>query len=271
MLIQNPKQFLNVVLKEIQLQFSTELEYRLQIISWVISDMVFPVILTVIWSSAASSAGAKFTTSDIVSYFLMIAIVLKLTEDVSHKYVGNKIIFGEFSNYLSKPFNYLAEVLGISISMKILRTIIALPMIILVFTMFNQYISYEINNTSIILFILALILAFSINFLLGNIFALLSFFVKQIQGLRAFYDNIVTFLSGQVMPIFAIPTGAVFIIILLPFRYTLSFPVEILIGNLSDIDIRNGFIISIIWLLLLIVIYKFMYRQAIKSYEAEGI
>ena len=271
MLVQNPKQFLNVVIREVKLQFSTELEYRLQIVSWVISDMVFPIILTVVWSSAANSAGARFTASDIVSYFFMIAIVLKVTKDISHKYVGDKIISGEFSNYLSKPFNYLSEVLGISIATKILRSIIALPMIVLIFTLFNKYITYQVTSTSIFLFIVALMYAFWINFLLGNIFALLAFFIKQIQGLRAFYDNTVTFLSGEIMPLFAIPTAAMFVVVALPFRYTLSFPVEILMGSLSDMDIKNGFLTASLWLIALIVIYKLMYKKAIKQYEAEGI
>jgi len=58
---------------------------------------------------------------------------------------------------------------------------------------------------------------------------------------------------------------------LLPFRYTLSFPVEILTGRLGSYDLRFGFLIAGIWLIVLWFVYKLAFKFSIRKYEAEGI
>lgn len=271
MLVQNPKQFFKVTLATARLFLSTELTYRNQIVAWVLADIFQPFILAVLWSSVAKNGSSGLSVEQTVTYFFMIAIVSKFTKDYSDQFISNKIMFGEFSKYLVKPFNYLSESLGISLASKFLRLIIILPFLLTTYIFFSDSIVISTSAESIILFFLAIIVGFIINFLLGNTFALIAFFIKQILGLRSFYENVVTFLSGEVIPLVVMPFWALFFVQALPFRYTLSFPVEILTGRLFPFEVRNGFIIALVWIVILVILYKLLYRLAIKRYEAEGI
>lgn len=250
---------------------STELTYRNQIVAWVLADIFQPVILAVLWSSVARNGAASMTVEQTITYFFLIAIVSKFTKDYSDQFISNKIMFGEFSKYLVKPFNYLSESLGISIASKFLRLIIIIPFLFVSYFFIFDSIIIDSSPDTVLLALLAVLLGFIINFLLGNTFALVAFFIKQILGLRSFYENVVTFLSGEVIPLIAMPLWALFFVQLLPFRYTLSFPIEILTGQLFPFEIRNGFIIAAIWIVVLVIFYKVLYRLAIKKYEAEGI
>lgn len=269
-LVQNPKQFLNIVYQEAKMYVISEFTYRWQIFIWVLSDALQPLILGVVWSAVARSGGI-LSISQVITYFFLVTLVSKLTKDWSVNYVTDVVISGEFSKYLLKPFNYLAETFGISIGARVLRITMLIPMLLVAFFIFRG--RFEIINSfeNIMLFILALLIAFLINFLLGNTFALISFFVNQIIGLRTFYEHAVIFLSGEGIPLVAYPSWAKFWLEILPFRYTLSFPIEILMGTISPNEIFYGFVISGIWILILVVMYKLLFRLAVKKYEAYGI
>jgi ABC-2 type transport system permease protein len=106
---------------------------------------------------------------------------------------------------------------------------------------------------------------------LGNIFTLGAFFTKQMDGMRTFYFNIASFFSGEYIPLVFMSFNMRFASEILPFRYTLSFPMELLIGDVVKADIEKGFITAIIWIVFLLVIYKLLYKKSLKKYEAEGI
>ncbi|KKR05704.1 MAG: hypothetical protein UT34_C0002G0211 [candidate division WS6 bacterium GW2011_GWF2_39_15] len=271
MLVTNPKKFAKIAYKTSQLFLSMELTHRAQIAAWVIADLFQPFVLAVLWSTVARNGGGGFTGDQMVTYFFMVAVVSKLTKDYSDQYMTNKIMYGEFSKYLVKPFHYLSEVFGISMGFRFLRLIILLPFLLITYLYFKDQIMISLSLLHIGLFFLAAILGFLINFMLGNTFALVAFFIKQILGIRSLYENVITFLSGEVIPILAMPLWAVFIVKGLPFRYTLSFPIEIITKQLMDFEIYKGFLIGVLWLVLLVILYKVLYRFAIKKYEAEGI
>ena len=91
------------------------------------------------------------------------------------------------------------------------------------------------------------------------------------DGIRIFYYNIASLFSGEFIPIPFLPQIGRFLLELLPFRYTLSFPVEILLGRLNDYQKEIGFLTATVWLVILFIIYKIVFKKAIKKYEAEGI
>lgn len=248
----------------------SELAYRWQIFVWVLSDAIQPLILGTVWASVAKNGGL-FTQNEVITYFFLVTLVSKLTKDWSIIYVTDIVISGEFSKYLLKPFNYLAETLGISIGARILRMVMLIPMLVIAYFVFRGSFEIIFNFETSMLFLLSLGVAFFINFLLGNTFALISFFVNQIIGLRTFYEHTVIFLSGEGIPLIAFPSWAKFWLEILPFRYTLSFPIEIITGSISGNEIFYGFAISLVWMIILIISYKLLFRLATKKYEAYGI
>jgi ABC-2 type transport system permease protein len=269
--ISNPKQFIRVTFRNIQLFLSTELTYRNQIIAWVVADTFQPFVLAILWINVVRNGSNNLSVEQMVTYFFLVAIVSKFTKDFSDQYVSNRIIHGEFAKYLVRPFNYLAETLGISIASKMLRLVIIIPFLLVVFFFFSDMIVINLSALNLVLFTLAMLLGFVLSFLLGNIFALIAFFIKEILGIRAFYENTVTFLSGEVIPLMVMPLWAVTFVKVLPFRYTLSFPIEIVTGQLQKFEIVNGFFLAFFWLIITAISYKLLYRTALKKYEAEGI
>ena len=220
--------FIKIVKRSTLMHISADLEHRAQLFSWVIADFIQPLILAMVWSGA--SKNANYSVEQIFTYFILMTFVVKFTKDFSDRFVSTKIIMGQFSNYLYKPYHYLSEVLGLSIGAKIVRIVITLPIWLLALYLIRDKVVFDLSYMTLFYGFISIVLAFTISFMLGNIFALLTFFVKQIYGLRIFYENVVVFMSGEVMPMFTVPLWALSVFTYLPFRYSLSFPVEILGG-----------------------------------------
>ncbi|MCA9375328.1 ABC-2 family transporter protein [Candidatus Dojkabacteria bacterium] len=265
------KHFFKVATVEYKLSLASEFVYRWQVLMWVVSDAIQPVIFGTLWVSVSKSGFSEVPTNYIISYYFLVVIVSRLTQDWSIQFVSNSIIDGDFAKYLVRPFNYLAEMFGISLAIRTLRIILMIPLILVAFIYLGNRISYDLNTLNVCLFIGSAILGFVINFFLGNIFALVAFFIKQVVGLRALYVNLVSILSGEYIPLKFLSHGMLFIFQLLPFRYVLSFPIEILSGDLNLSSIRDGYLIGALWLAVLFFVYKAMFRYSIKKYESEGI
>lgn len=263
--------FLSIVKVEYKLSLASEFAYRWRVFVWVLSDAFQPILFALLWSAVAKTGGRGFTQGDMISYYFMVAIVSKFTQDWSIQFISNSIIDGDFSKYLIRPFNYLAEMLGISLAIRTLRVFLILPFLFIGYFLLNEQLKYSISLETGFLFFVAILIGFMINFILGNIFALLAFFVKQILGIRALYVNLVSILSGEYIPLTVLPTGLFFLLELLPFRYVLSFPIEIITSSIYPEDIVRGFFISVFWLFTLYFVYKGLFFISVRKYESEGI
>jgi ABC-2 type transport system permease protein len=265
--IQKTKRILK---KEIQLYFKKELQYRDLLIVRIFTDVIRIFTIAFVWLAVGKASG-DISQGFIVTYYLLVVFVSRLMADYSIQRGPGDIITGDFNTYLIKPFSHLVEYFGIDIGYNLLRFSLALPSFILGIILVDQFWILEFNPYKIFLAILAMILGFIINFILGNIFTLVTFFTKEIDGLRIFYFNIVSVFSGEFIPLAFMSYGMRFASEILPFRYTLSFPIEIMIGNMSHYDIRMGFVIAVVWVVILFFCYKLLYVISVKRYEAEGI
>lgn len=264
--------FKNILKREIAMFFSQEFAHKDLLVAWILADTIKVIGLCFVWV-----ASAKITQSVdqgyIVSYYIMLLLISKFTQDVTPENGVRQILNGKFSNSLLKPISYLTEYLGSNIGSNLFRLLVVIPAFILgllVASKLNMWI-IDFNPYLIFLTVGAIILGFFINFMLGNIFTLLAFYNKNMEGMRIFYNNITAFLSGEYAPLVVFPFTILFVLKVLPFRYTLSFPIEIILGRLTNYDIVWGFVVSLVWLIILYCSYIFLYKKAIKKYVAEGI
>lgn len=258
--------------REIEMYFAKEFQYKGQMVAWILADILKIVGLCFIWLMSSKING-NVEQGYVVTYYILIMLVSKFTSDYTIEHGVRNILDGRFSNFLLKPFNYLLEYLGINIGGNVLRVILFLPAFFLgIFIAWqNNLWIMNFNIHSIFLGFVAILIGFLISFFIGNIISLIAIKIKEMDSIRIFFYNIASLLSGEFIPLVFLSGFARKIFILLPFRYTLSFPVEVFIGKIDPQESFLGFFIAIIWLIILFIGYKLIYRKAIRRYEAEGI
>ena len=261
-----------ILRREIKAYFLNESIYKQQLVGWIVADTVKITALIFVWMNVAQTR-VDIDTSYVASYYVLVMLIQKITSDFTIENGVREMINGKFSNLIIKPFNYLIEYVGRDLGNNILRFMLFIPIFIIgVFILSaNNLWIYEFNFLRLIFFVFSLIIAFIINFLLGNIFSLPALRIKEMDGIRIFYYNTASMLSGEFIPIVFLPSFGQYILKILPFRYTLSFPAEILLGEVDMIGGLHGFVISIVWVGILYLVYKVTFSHFIRYYEAEGI
>jgi ABC-2 type transport system permease protein len=252
--------------------FAQEFMHKEQLLVWIIADIIKIAGLCFVWAASARMTG-NMDQGYVITYYVMMILVGKLMQDITPENGVRQILNGKFSNSLLKPMSYLTEYLGSNMGSNFFRLIVSIPAFGLGMYITNRlgFWIVDFNPYLILLGLFAVVLGFLINFLLGNIFAMLAFYNKNMEGMRIFYSNITATFSGEYIPFVALPLVALFTVQVLPFRYTLSFPIEILLGRMTNYDIGLGFLIGIVWLIALYIIYSIFFKISIKKYAAEGI
>jgi ABC-2 type transport system permease protein len=89
-------------------------------------------------------------------------------------------------------------------------------------------------------------------------------------ALDQMYYVLVLFLSGQVAPISLFPAPVQLAANVLPFRWMIAFPVELLLGRVSPHDATIGFAVLLAWLAVGLAALRLTWRLGLKQYSAVG-
>ena len=67
-------------------------------------------------------------------------------------------------------------------------------------------------------------------------------------------------LAGQVAPVMLLPDGIRTAATVLPFRYMVSFPVEVLMGQVRGVELWQGLALKACWLALALLLFALVWR-----------
>ncbi|MDZ7265259.1 MAG: ABC-2 family transporter protein, partial [candidate division KSB1 bacterium] len=115
-----------------------------------------------------------------------------------------------------------------------------------------------------------LLLTFWVRFLLEWTLANAAFWTTRVSAINQTYFVMVLFLSGQMAPLSLFPEAIQWLAKLLPFRWLIGFPVELLLGRLSLGQAVIGWGALVGWLLVALVLLRRVWRAGVRNYSAVG-
>jgi ABC-2 type transport system permease protein len=119
-------------------------------------------------------------------------------------------------------------------------------------------------------FLPVLVLAGILAFLSGWALAMAAFWTTRIDAVNQTYFTMMFFFSGQLAPLALLPPAFQTIASLLPFRWMLAFPVELLRGQLTPADAASGVMAQVLWTAAAILTVRFLWTEGVKRYTALG-
>ncbi len=222
-----------------------------------------------VWFAAAGEGGISgFSKNDFINYYAVFILVNQLTYPVAHWTVGDNIFNGTFSFWLIRPVPVIFEAIAADLSVKI----ICFPFVCVFMAVMVIILKIKIVFTcsSVLLFLVCLMLSQILRFLVGYALSLIAMFTRKIQALLDINNTLVLIFAGQIIPTILLPDVMKRVSFYLPYRYMIGFPVEVILGKLSAAEFYRGICISMIWILVLLVIYKFIWLNGIKRYTSVG-
>lgn len=231
--------------------------------------MMGPLVYLFVWTTAAGQGTiGGFDGNDFIVYYLCLIVVNQFTYPISNWIIGDAIRYGSFSAWLLRPVPAIYEAIANDIATKM----ICMPFVLAVVAVLGLILrpSFATSLPTILMFLGALALAQALRFLAAYVLALFAFWSNRADALLGLNDSLLFLLAGQVAPTTLLPGVLQRIATVLPYRYMLGFPIEILTGQLSQTQIVIGFGWQASWLLGVVFLHQLVWRRGLRQYAAIG-
>ena len=265
------KALAQLYLQQFKTTFATMVQYRASLFIWMIGHVLEPLVYLVVWTVVSEGGGGSagdYTTAQFAGYFIM----LMLVENVSYTWIMYEYEYrvreGGLSFVLLRPVHPIHADIADNVSSKL----ITLP--IMIFSAFVLSLLFQpvfrITLWAAVLFVPALLSAFLLRFLLEWTLALVAFWTTRVGAVNQTYFVLILFLSGQIAPLSLFPAPIQVAADILPFRWMIGFPVELILGRLSIVDAATGLLAQLVWILLAGLLLRTVWRAGVRVYSAVG-
>lgn len=254
--------FTNSVIKTI-------LSYRANVLMFILGDSMILAVTYYLWKAIFNSSPDRilngFSFEEMILYVLLSFVVAIMINPEINSVVYREVKDGSIAMNLIRPINFQKRIffegLGNFIYNFCLVFIIGFIAILYLTVKYQG----QINILNIILFLVSIILGFCINFLYSFSLSLLTFKITNMWGLFQMMGAIVQLFSGALIPMVFFPEIVQKIFNFLPFQSMIYTPCMIYLGKLSTEGIILSIGLQFVWVIILYLVSRLMWKALIKN------
>jgi ABC-2 type transport system permease protein len=260
-----------IYLQQFRTTLASQLQYRAMLFIWLIGQVLEPLIYLVVWSAVSRSTGGSvgdFSTGEFAAYFILLMLINHSTFTWIMWEQEYRIRQGTFSFALLRPIHPIHSDIADNVSYKL----ITFPVMLLVALALSLAFRPQFHFTpwAMMAFIPALGMAFLVRFLLEWTLAMTAFWTTRVSAINQIYYVLLLFFSGQIAPLSLLPGPIRTIASILPFRWMISFPIELFLGRLTPSQALAGLGAQVAWLAACFILMKIIWRAGVRVYSAVG-
>lgn len=248
------------------------LEYKEDFWVSLFSNLFAPLISLAVWLTIQqTNSNLPYNRTELIWYFVLVGLINNLTAAWHAPFLSEEIYNGDFSKYLVKHLSLFTSIIGNNLAEKTPRFFITVILLMILMYITRIDLSFSLEYVvRVILFMVAIAMSILINIQMQTAIGLLAFWVHDTTFVRSFTVLFSDFLSGFFVPIAFFPSILQTVATILPFRYIISFPAEILVGQLSPSSLILGFAMQITWCLAFYLIVKLVLNAGVRLYQGYG-
>ncbi|MBQ2946598.1 MAG: ABC-2 family transporter protein [Bacilli bacterium] len=258
-----------------KLKFKTGLQYRAAALAGMATQVFFGFVYVSIYIAfyESGSGNLPMELNELVSYVWisqsLLALVYMWYKD---KEILNMIKSGNIAYELCRPqdlyFMWASKILGERLSSCALRF---LPVILFALLLPSPYnLDLSITLPRLLLFMVVMILSIILMTVLVLLYHVICLITLDDKGIVNIFMVLSDILSGMAIPIPFFPSYLKNISNILPFRYITDFPFRLYVGNISINEGLFGLVIQIIWIIILVIIGRFITKKSLKKAVIQG-
>ena len=260
--------------KAFEMGFQTALEYRINFLISLISA-AYPIFIqtflwTAIYSNASEAVVYGYTYRQMIAYTFMAGLITRIVRTGFEYDIMDDIKNGKYSRFLVQPLGYFPYRLCSYFGQKAPNLIIILAILVVVLFGLSTFWGMALQFTRILAFLVTLALAVVLNFLIFYCVSSVAFWIVEVGFLFEGIRIITILLSGGIFPLEVFGQRFVQVMNLLPFKYTVNYPINVLNGRLSNSQVLEGAALQILWIMLCLGIANLLWRVGQKRYVAVG-
>lgn len=181
--------------------------------------------------------------------------------------IQEQVESGKVAIDLIRPLGFIAQMM----SREVGRTIGSLVYIVSLIPLAMLLGSLRPPNTANLLpYLASLVLAYVVGLLTWTLVGLLSFWVVQINAIRAMLQMLSTFLAGTLVPLWFMPDTLRAVLSVLPFQAFGFLPASIYSGQVRGTELIQPFLVQLVWILILGWATRLAWRRAQQKIVVQG-
>jgi ABC-2 type transport system permease protein len=250
---------------------ATQFQYRTANYFYMLGMVAEPVIYLVVWSSVARASGGAvngITAGQFAAYYIVWTLVRNMNIVFGAPFWEWRIREGQLSGQLLRPLHPLHYDVAYFAGWKVVVIALWLPIAAVLTAVFHP----EVHPSAlqIAVFCVAIWGAYLVRTMVQSAIGMLNFWTTRGAAVFDLYMAVELLLSGRLVPLKLMPGWAQTLANFLPFKWTFGYPIESLVGNLSTRSLLLGLGAQALWTLILLVVFRFAWRAAIKRFSAVG-
>ena len=251
--------------------YMTGIVYRFGFLFTILGNIVYLGVAYYLWKSIYSYSDTirGLTFNETFLYVGLGSAIFILLKTYADWYIHYEIREGNIATYLTKPIDYQIYNLFANLgSLLINLTAITLPTAFVMFFIFHVKVT---PGVGLVLFPISLLFAFLISFSIDYFIGLLAFYSESIWGVSITKEIIVTVLSGALIPLQFFPDAIQNVLYWLPFQAIYHTPLMMVTRPDQGLQVfLPMLLVQIAWAIILFVLARLFYNQAIKVLRIAG-
>ena len=250
---------------------AVQFQYRAAMVIWLIGRVVEALVFLSVWTAVAHSQGGRvggFEIGDFAAYYITMMMVGHLTFTWFMFEFEYRVRTGAFSPLLLQPLHPIHRDIATNISYKFMTLVVMMPTAALMVWAFEPI--FRTPGWALLAFVPVIALAFLMRFFVEWALALVALWTTRTAAANQVYFAALLFLSGQMAPLELMPGWVQTLAAVLPFRWMLAFPVELLLGRLTPAETMVGMAAQTAWLGLGWGLMALVWSRGVRRYAAVG-
>lgn len=218
-----------------------------------------------------------YTYANMVAYYLL-AMVGRAFSSMPGLASGiaRDVRDGTVKKYLTQPIDMLGYLFWHRVAHKLVYYTVAIGPFALVFYLCRGYFSGWPDGWTTMAWILSLLMAFLVGFLLESLIGLISFWFLEVSSLLFIYMMFNYFLSGHMIPLDWLPDPLSQWVQFLPFKFLAYLPAAIMLKRsdgsprFTHAELAEELLVEVAWIVVLLIANRVAFQRGVRRYGAFG-
>jgi len=265
------RSYLDYYLTRARTQIQSNFQYRVATYMWLVGMLAEPIVYLVVWTTIADQQGGSvqgITTGEFAAYYIVWTLVRNMNIVFTPYGWEWRIREGELSAALLRPLHPIHDDIAGFAGWKVVTIILWLPIAAVLWIAFDP--SIDIRAAEVAAFCVAIWGAYLIRTMFLTSLGMVTFWTTRVSALFELAVGLELLLSGRLVPLPLMPAWAEDVANVLPFKWSFYFPIQTLVGDLSNTELLEGLGIQLLWIVVLTGLFLVVWRFAIRRYSAVG-
>ena len=265
------RSMVNLYLTTMRLAVQQQFQYRTANYFWMLGMVAEPVIYLVVWTTIADQQGGSvqgLTAGYFAAYYIVWTLVRNMNIVFGAPFWEERIREGELNKDLLRPVLPLHYDIAFFAGWKVVVIVLWIPLAIGLSLVFDPVLDPRLLEIAV--FAVAIWGAYLLRTMFQEALGMLCFWTTRGAAIFDLWMMTELLLSGRLVPLPLMPDWVQDVSRFLPFQWAFFFPIEALVGDLSNDELLRGLGAQVLWILIGLAIFRVAWKHAIRRYSAVG-